>query len=285
MFISNDNLIVFDYKGEKIFSVFDLPECNYSFTAGTIGQGPDDFIQIDVRSLCPTEKGFKVLDADNQIKYIEIRDKQMFITEKEKETLSTEIPTNGFYPLANNIYLMYGNIGEANEYTLYDATTKKLSKTDNYPQWSSVNKNELYKVFMTYIKNCVVHPNGKMFAAFYGRFKRFRILDDKAKILHDIDIHIDPYVKEIEMDPEKQMAFFLSPQADSKYLYVLCANGVYGENKPMELQVWDWDGRPVACYKLDKDISLMAISEKYHKIYALSSFIDNELYLYDLPEI
>ena len=61
---------------------------------------------------------------------------------------------------------------------------------------------------------------------------------------------------------------------------MLCANLQTGVDCH-ELQVWDWEGRPVARFKFDRKLSMMAVSPKYNKIYAL----DNELYVYDLPQL
>ena len=69
------------------------------------------------------------------------------------------------------------------------------------------------------------------------------------------------------------------------YVYVLCSNSNVGESYKSqfsEIQVWDWEGNPIVCYKLDRKISMFALSDKYDKIFALNRLNDDELYIYDI---
>jgi hypothetical protein len=282
MCVANDYLFVYKEKEATLFEIFHLPEGTYLYSVGVRGQGPDDFGLLDSRSFQVSGNGFKVMEAgSNLLKTVEFENNQLNVSHAEK---MLENPSNnGFYPLADSIYLTLGNIGDLNEYNLLDSKTGNITKTGDYPQWAGANVTEPSQVFFTYLKSCVVHPDGRKFAAFYGRFKRLRIYDHSATLLHDIDVRTAPY----STNPENQYVYYIGqPQTIGNYIYALCLNSKEHPDAPnaCELQIWDWDGNPIACYKFDRKISLIALSEKYNRLFALNMAVDDELYVYDIPE-
>jgi hypothetical protein len=282
MCVANDYLFVYKEKESLLFEIFHLPEGTYLCSAGYRGQGPDDFLLLDTRSFQVSGNGFKVMEAGtNQLKTVLFENNQLHVSHAEK---MLENPSNnGFYPLADSIYLTLGNIGDLNEYNLLDKKTGSITETGDYPQWAGANVTEPGQVFFTYLKSCVVHPDGRKFAAFYARFKRLRIYDHSATLLHDIDVRTEPY----STNTENQYVYYIGqPQAVGNYIHALCLNSKEHPDAPnaCELQIWDWDGNPVACYRFDRKISLIALSEKYNKLFALDMAVDDELYIYDIPE-
>ena len=51
------------------------------------------------------------------------------------------------------------------------------------------------------------------------------------------------------------------------------------------LQIWSWEGVPIAHYILDQSVDTFVVSEKYKKIYAISTDRDNVIYTYELYDI
>jgi hypothetical protein len=287
MIISGNKLFIYKEKENKLFEIFSLPDYEHLCSAGQRGQGPDDFLHPDTRSFQATENGFMVIESGTgRLKTVVFENNQLSVLQSEK--IFNNPSNNGFYPLEDSLYLVLGNAGEQTEYNLYNKKTDKLIPAGNYPQWTTGTIEPMQLIF-TYIKNCVVSPDGKKFAAFYGRFKRLRIYDHSANLLHDVEVDIEPYKSNKNQDASNQGEYYIGqPQAIGDFIYVLCSNAL--ENRPeainvCELQVWDWNGNPVACYQLDRKISVVAISEKYKKIYALNKLVDDELYIYDLPEL
>lgn len=289
MLIANDKLYVYKEKEAELFAVFNLPDCTYMGDGGNRGQGPDDFGLLDTRSFHVLKNGFNVLESgSNILKTVIFENNRLSVVNSER-IFDDYAPNNGFYHLADSMYLTLGNIGESNEYCLFNKKKKLIVKIGEYPQWVPVTTDNPMAppVFVTYIKTCVVHPNGRKFAAFYGRFKRWRIYDYSANLLHDIDVRVKPYATNFEEEVKNQPVYYIGqPQTIRNYIYVLCANSKGNDpDAPVtsELQVWDWEGRPIATYRFDRKISLMAISEKYNKIYALNNSIEDEFYIYDIP--
>jgi hypothetical protein len=289
MFISNNKLFIYKEKENKLFHIFNLPDLTYICEAGDRGQGPNDFGVLDTRSFHFCQEGFNVLEAgSNILKTVIFKDDNLFVTHSERMLVSN-ISTNGFYPLADNVYLTLGTLVDVNEYNLFDKKTKTVAKTGDYPQWTLKHVDQPHEVFVTYLKSCAVHPDGKRFASFYGRFKRLRIYDNSASLLHDIDVRIEPYSEDIEEDIKQQYIYYIGqPYATSDHIYALCLNAKGNDRETAnacELHVWNWEGKPIGCYKFDRRITLMALNEKQDKIYGLNHLIDNEIYIYDIPHL
>lgn len=290
MGIVGEKLVVYKEKEEKLFSLFNLPDCSYIGDMGNRGQGPNDFNLLDTRSFYLYENEFKVLEVgSNLLKTVAIQNDELKVVNNQP-IFEQGISNNGFYPLADDIYLTLGRLDEENEYCLLNEKTGEIIKTDIYPNWVEIKrKKNTPPLFVTYLKTCVVHPNGKKFASFYARFKHLRIYDQNAHLLHDIDVQIEPYSTNFEEEVQYQSGYYMGqPYATNDHIYILCENSNPRNTKKdnhCELQVWTWEGRAIACFEFDRKISLMAISRKYNKLYALDNSIENEIYIYDLPKI
>lgn len=290
MGVTDEQLVVYKEKESKLFALFNLQDCSYIGDMGNRGQGPDDFNLLDTRSFCLHKNGFNVLEAgSNLLKTVVIQDNELKVNQIQS-IFEQGTSNNGFYPLEDNIYMTLGRLDEENEYCLLDRKTGKITKTDNYPLWNEIKKKtNAPPSFVTYLKTSVVHPSGKKFASFYCRFKHLRIYDKNVHLLHDIDIHIEPFSTNFEEDVQYQPGYYMGqPYATEEYIYTLCENSnprKMKDNYRCELQVWTWEGIPVACYEFDRKISLMAISRKYNKLYALDNSTEDEIYVYDLPLI
>ncbi|MDR1454854.1 MAG: TolB-like 6-bladed beta-propeller domain-containing protein [Tannerella sp.] len=283
---ADDYLFVYKEKEAKMFAIFGLPDGEYLCSAGQRGQGPDDFMMLDTRSFQVVGNGFRVMESGtNRLKTVEFKDGRLSVTKAEQIDLASPA-NNGFYPLADSVYLTFGQPVELNEYGLYDKKTGNLVKTGDYPQWATTAATDPAQLMFMYIKTCVVHPDGSKFATFYSRFKRLRIYDREANLLHDVEVRIAPFSTSPDAEPGKQPVYYIGqPQTAGDYIYALCANGP-DEPADCELHVWDWDGNPVACYDFDRKVTYIALSQKHGKLYAFDlATAEDEFYIYDLPQL
>lgn len=291
MGIANDLLFVYKEKEEKLFDFFSLPQGTYIGSAGIRGQGPDEFYGLlDTRSFSATGEGFSVMEAGANIyKTIVYKTGHLSVT-NSNNLLQSGVQNVGLYPLKDSIYLTFGDMVSAEEYGLLDAKDHSVRKLGVYPQWTSAEvESEGPARFFIYIKSCMVHPQGDKFAAFYGYFKRLRIYDSEVRLLHDIDVRIEPYKTNFEsgMETKNRPVYYIGqPQTDGDYIYALCSNAPgsgEGIMSDSELHIFDWEGKAIACYKFDRRISLFALSKKHGKIFAIDNRISNQLFIYDLP--
>lgn len=285
--ITGDYLFIYKEREEFLFSFFRLPDADFIADSGNRGQGPDDFNLLDTRSFYPTQDGFNVVEAGTNFLKTVSYDGKNLKTIHSKNILEQGISNNGLYPLTDSTFLTLGWLDEDNEYRILNSKSGQTTTTYPYPKWIDKHlKPSNPPLFVTFLKSCVVHPDGKKVAAFYSRFKRIRIYDNTMNILHDIEVQIPPYNTSFDNPIEKQPVYYIGqPYATKNYIYALCANNqpVQVSSRDYELQVWDWNGKAIACYKLDRKLTLMTISEEHRKIYALDNAVADEIYIYDLP--
>lgn len=105
--------------------------------------------------------------------------------------------------------------------------------------------------------------------------------------MKDIAVNIYPYTVNDDFY-QRTVYYYNYPRASDKYIYVLCMDSKAGENNVNEtkLQVWDWNGNPVACLILDRKIDFFAVYEKERKIYTVNADEEHEdkIYMYSIPE-
>lgn len=285
MGISGDYLFVYKEREDKLFSLFSLPDLEHLATVGQRGQGPHDFNLLDTRSFQITSEGFNVIDAKlNALKEVEIDHKRLKV-KSSKQLFSKGLASNGFYPMGEGRYITFTQPDSNKEYAYYDENTGDFSLMEvEYPHWQDIPKE--FPVFMTYVRTCVSHPDGKCFAAFYSRFKRWRLFDSSLNLISEVDVRVKPCKADATLEVAEQPIYYIGqPHATEKHIYVLCSNRNTSKDGRSELQVWDWQGNAVACYTFDRKLSLMAISMKYGKIYGIDNQIEDKMFVYDLPEV
>jgi hypothetical protein len=288
MCISGDKLIIFYTKKDTVLDIFQLPECKYLFSTGVRGRGPDDFLgECDVRSLQPAENGFSIISGYGLLRRFIIREKNIFaVSNKNINTDFIALPVNGFNTVNDTLSIAFSDFeyNEGNEFVQINTETGKSRFFSPFPVWSSAVWAKQSKAF-AYIKNTVPHPSGTKFASFYVFFKRWRIYDSNTKLLKDIAVNIHPYA--INHDFYQRTIYYYNyPRASDEYIYVLCKDGKASENSDNEtkLQVWDWNGNPVASLILDRKIDFFAVYEKERKIYAVNTDEEHEdkIYVYSI---
>ena len=292
MGITGDRLLIYKDKEDTLFQFFALPECEYVGSAGTRGQGPDEFGLPDTRSFCMNDTDFSLLEVGtNLIKTVTYNDTVLKVTRVEP-IFQPGISNIGYYPLADSICLTLGSLAENYEYCLLDRKNNRSTFLGDFPDWVDVDAqfNGVPASFI-YIKTCVLSPDRSRFAAFYGYFKRFRIYDSLVNLIRDVEVQTEPYQTRFR-GPEEiadQPVYYIGqPQAIGDYIYALCSNATGSRLQSTcrpELHVFDWEGRPVACYQFDRRVSLFAISERHGLIVALDNRNPDELYLYELPKL
>lgn len=283
--VSGNYLFVYKEREDVLFSIFSLPDMKHLTCAGKRGQGPNDFNLLDTRSFRITSDGFDVIDANlNMLKEVCISDGGLEV-KKSKTLFNRGMTSNGFYPLADGNFVTLGQLGQGEkEYILYQPEKEEFITIGEYPEWQEGPKGT--PEFMTYVKTCVTHPKGNLFAAFYGRFKRWRLYDSSLNLKADIDVRVEPFEADVTLPSSKQPIYYIGqPYATDEYIYVLCSNGNTSMHGKSELQIWGWDGSAVARYFFDRKLSMIAISEKYKKIYAIDNRTEDKIFVYDFPVI
>lgn len=273
LFITNNTLVAYEQRKDTLFSFWSLPHCKLLFSAGSNGQGPDDFLMLD-RNFKITPKGFSVFELpSNTVKEVEIMPGNKLKTVSAKKVPTDISPLNRLLFLENNSYCFISS-DEKTEYTLLDQSGNSRNVSE-YPT-SLGNQNEGESNQFTYNKVTVAKPDGSKFAAFYAYLKLIRFYHSDGTVLKEVLLE----KPQLPTTGEKKTVYYSShPYANDQFIYVITA----AQADQTILEVWDWDGTPIANYLLDQKIAMFTVSEEQNKVYAVDKEKEGVIYTYTLP--
>lgn len=285
IFISGDKLIVLQQDMDTLFYVFQLPEVEFLYSFGTKGEAPNEFSNIYNESIIPTKEGFKLYCANNTINEISLKERAII----KKEHISSDYDLfNGFQAINDSLYCFYNMTNPDFQFVLYNSHTQETTAFGEYPQWTSdeaYETNHISKV-IDCLSHVVVKEDQSTLAAFYGYFDCFRTFDclGNHKETYLIEPSSEKYILNNDIN-QRTIYFPYPPQTINDYIYCIYRNATSTDEQTDLLQIWKWDGSPVASYKLEHNISSFCISDEYKKIYAVSTKECNEdkIFIYDLP--
>ncbi len=278
MFVTNDILVAYEPQKDTLFSFWQLPQFEYLFCAGIKGGGPNDFIQPDF-TFGLTDEGFKVSEMMvHKVKNMQIdKEKKQLMTVGVQEYTYDEGVANRFLSLADGKFCFVSMLNKDAEYVLCDdqGNSRHFSP---YPE-GLMGEGKDEATFSLYNKLTVARPDGKRFAAFYTDIKLCRVYDDNGNLLNETLLDSPSP----SSDPRERKSLTAGrPTADNDYIYLLAK----GDKEANVLEVWDWDGKPVAHYQLDKPFRTFTVYPKNRKVYAVDSDRDDGvIYTYDLPAL
>lgn len=259
----DDYLVIYNRKGEDVFTIFELPLDGKSFSAGFRGNGPNEFNQIDEKSFQVDGNILELAEYDGTIKRVKVVQDKLDI--KEVNINDRSILNNGLLRL-RDYYIKLNDTGYKGEYVIYPLSGGESRIVCDIPNWCDiVGPNALF----AYAKYIVPHPSGEKFASFYLNFRKFRILKQDGTIEYDVDVSFPFEMPEYEqMNRSRFMAYASYPHSTNNSIVALCKNLRNGETSSYtELQVWDWNGklkrrlildRYITFFTLDKDGILYA---------------------------
>jgi hypothetical protein len=279
MFIMNDQIWILQNKKDTLFDVFGLPDCNYLFSTGTKGQGPNEFIFPIGKTIQTGEDWFTVLDV-NVMKTVTLQTNNSLQTVKS-EKIFDQFPVNGFIKLNDSLFCAFADCATGTtgnyEYQLKNLSKEGEIKFSKYPNLTGkkFRGDERCQIYYKYL---VANPSERKFAAFYSFFKFFRIYSYEGTLEKEIQVKTPPFQSGDVENREERELYYGRPFATEKYIYALCSAN--------EIQVWDWNGNPIIQYDLDKEFFAFAVSEKYKKVYLVCTEETDldKIYVLDLSE-
>jgi hypothetical protein len=280
MFIMNDRIWIFQNKKDTLFDVFDLPDCNYLFSTGMKGQGPNEFIFPTGKTIQADKEGFTILDM-NVMKTVTLQTDNSLHTVKSGKIFD-QFPVNGFIKLNDSLFCAFADCATGTagsyEYQLKNLSKEGEIKFSEYPDLTG-KKFEGDERCQIYYKYLVANPSERRFAAFYSFFKFFRIYSYEGKLEREIQVKTLPFQSGDVENWEERKLYYGRPFATERYIYALCSAN--------EMQVWDWNGNPIIQYDLDKDFFAFAVSEKYKKVYLVCAeeTDSDKIYALDLSHL
>ncbi len=279
--VNNDYLVVYNYRPDTLFDLYSLPDMKFVNRYGVIGRGPKDFHMVDASMFNPVDGGFQtysvfrgdMLNVTVDKRGVNIKDRTPMPIEMIMSARCNQFsPDKYFYKSDNNEV----------EFYVYDTQNNEITSGPDFPTYWANGGLDPSQYFLAFMAMPVMKPSGDRLALFYQYYKRLRIYDNDMNLVTNINLQTKPYeVKYNVTTGMPQTSYYSYPQTTQDAIYVLCTSSL----KPYrtELQVWGWDGAPLATYPLDQPCKYMAISEKHGKIYCID--VRNNIVEYEMPKL
>lgn len=292
MHIVNDNLIILQTQiQDSIFYVFDLPDCSYKFSSGSIGRGPHEFYNPTPGSFAPVighDREFAISSQQNHIMYMKIKDSGL--QHIHTNYLSPSLGRVRFSRYVGDSIYIGNNYGyDSSNLFQLNFNTEKLDDIVDYPldfsKISSETKTDLFGALFA------IKPTGDQIAISFLSQGEILIVNTENQSRKRISNKDFPSLKDNfgieEVSPEglrnidwsSSLDFSHGVKVTNKYIFVSVFRKTgeeifkaleSGQDCPSEFHVFSWDGRPVARLILPESIFAFTVDETSSYLYAAS---------------
>jgi len=281
--ISGNYLIFLRSFSDPLFSVFEMPDCNYLGDFGTLGRGPKEFGTPDARTATDFEKGFKVFDTPKGLVLIDITD---FSVDRGFEIEQIRLP--GELDILNdavqiNDSIIYGMpyVGQSDKlYAKYNILSSRVNYFGKYPSICPEKDKENYWAMLW--RHSVIKPDGTKFASFFARMKMFVIYNNYEVLEKEMIMNIPDFIFDAQRRKGKLTTFYKDVKATNEYIYALCLNESKGNTS---MEIWDWQGNPVANLNMENQIVTFDVTDDNKNLYCIDEMIVDKIFVYKLNSI
>ena len=289
LLISNNHLVVVDQSKNNVFNVYPLPLTGEGFSTIHYGKGPEEIIDPDYIGIKDYGSGIIVADKDNYLKTFSITGQSVHLIDKERLFREAGFQP-GLFKLGNKI-LEYNDKREVNNYEYHvlssDGNEEYIGAVPEWDDGITTKKSGLY-----YTNLRAIHPNGKLFAEFFWRFRRVRILDDKGNVLSETAIN---YPSSSNLIPDSEGVYITYggiPCASKTRIVQLAQNEfVYkktGDISPRtisEFQIWDWEGHMLRRFIIKERLDLFTVDFKTGTFYGIDPAKEDVIFKADISNL
>lgn len=280
MFMYDGKLGIYKEREDFMLDFYTLPDFNFVCSTARRGQGPDDLIGLECRNIEALDTTFSALEHMTwRIKTMTlVGDSAMHVVGVSKP-LETSGAINMFLRLDSLHYLSLGSTTNQKEFCIYDLSDGSAHEVGEYPEWiddASTVANGMPLQF-PYGKFLAVSPDGKKFAAFYWHFDRVRFFDSDCRLLNDVEVSRKSKVDK-EDDINRLPSCYYGVMTAGDKIYALHAD----TDSTRTLEVWNWDGRPISAFRLDRPVTIMTVDTALRRLITKDAEHSNEIYLYEL---
>lgn len=278
VYLSDNHLIVFNEKTDTLFQIFKLPDMKYRGQFGIKGGGPNDFMLPLIQPVVCDEKGIVLSDGDKL--------KRISFNENGFGVQTTKLPFgfpyyNGLQRLTDSLYCCFAGFEDEQPLMLLklDGSSEKIG---NYPEDVSPRFKNTLARNQAYTGLLVSNPEGTRFAMFYQYLRRWIIYDANGIMLSDNCLEIQPGHALPKVEDEERYIHPIAVYATKKFIYTLNLDMTVQEvgsqiNNP-NIQIYDWEGRPLRKCNLDCFISSFVINEKTGDVFG--AFVEDMNHIY-----
>lgn len=287
--VNNEYLVIMSQLDEGVLKVFSLPEISYLYSWGRAGRGPDELSGTSLQFLQSRDRQIILLNplaTSANLRYFSVTDTAIYFDSEEEIYLNSNIATGSLMRISDELYVAHLGLrtDAENEYiSLQPGSIESTFTFGTYP----VSSLEGSDKFMEFSKYSAARPDGSKLVSFYTFYNEFAIFDTDGSELVRVEI-TDQTLPGLT-GSENGFAYTGYVAATDQYIWRLAPNiteeGLFSSPDQFTpvLEIWDWEGRPVHRYSLDKPVFHFAVSEDNSSIYSFSPFEPSELYIFDIP--
>ena len=286
-------LIIIEQEAMDIFSVFELPELAYKGGFSKTGRGPSEFIALDSRSGEATTDGLKICDVNTGFVFISLKD----FSKNKSFTISKIIKLSGALRPLNDATQINDSIiiglpyPQSNKliidepFVRYNSNSKKNDYFGQYPNIYPKTRRSIFWEIFT--RGTVVKSDNSKFASFFNQVKMFRIYKTDGTLEKEQIMKTQDDFFEGEWVRENAISYYSIVKATNNYIFAICENQHSHDllqNKPI-LEIWDWNGNPIASIQMDRPVSGFDVSDDNKQIYFIDRQTMDNIFVCDLTQI
>jgi len=293
--ISNNYIVFLRSKGDNIFSIFSFPSLNHIGDFGTIGKGPNEFLLPDVKNAVASNDGFILFDVSRKVfvhinisKLIENRN----FVEKHIEVPRELYTLNDAHIVSDKVIwgMPYPKVEKEKVqskymYTSYNTISNQVEYFGVYPDIYK-NRSEV-ELWTAFYRHSIVKPDGKRIASFFDSIKMLRIYNQSKKLIKELIMETQDYFSNSYRQEHGIKHYYKVVKSTEQYIFALCYNApksMFFEIMPT-IEVWNWDGEPIANFKMSNSILTFDVTSDNKKIYCVDYIDTNKFYVYDIESI
>ena len=176
---------------------------------------------------------------------------------------------------------------ELYDFYIYNMPEGSVRGCGVYPNVHDYRQFKDVKAFKgAYAHSVRVKPDGSRILVYYNATRRYRIYDNEGTILYDGMMDYSNPSSALLVSPNRNQLVwhYESAMVTDKYIYLLCMDRLMSSNSygNPSIQVIDWNGIPVARFRLDAYITAFHVDEAMKKFYGVSATEPGCVFMFDM---
>lgn len=278
IYLTENNLI---FRLEGLLSREDMMYYVYSYPDLKLKSKFGPYTDFPLARTTPASVGKNsiTLADNNKLKCITFQDSKPTITCTTIDSTLTDVIL-----LKDSVLCRESDFYDDYELRFYkrDGSFKKVGE---YPEALKPRFKDNYMRYCAYNKRIAGKPDGDRMVQFYMYIRRFKIYDHNGDLVSDNLLRIKPSHEKPSMSEEQQIVHPTVIFTTDNYIYTLNLDNRYEytpeERTPWNIQVFDWNGKPVKQYVLPDEINIFnfVVDEERGLLYGVE---DNQVYKFKL---
>lgn len=291
--VVDSTLVILDMMSEKHFHLFNLN--NLMYMGGYVGKGQGPSEEIMIMPTLSIENNYLVYRTIEAVKVANVSGPDFNVI----DTIGIPNELNNVMYVVKMNDCLYGYDGLAsleNEFISYNLKDEKIKHFGNYPIIDNVNNKA--NVGMLFSKSIASNVDGNKIAVLYDKFPLLRIFSSEGELLKELMFKNNQNAITVDMLNNLDQATlnsitvnYLKIKTTKNFIYGLYAGKTHVELNTAErrnadygheIHVWNWEGEPVARYKLPNSVSGFAVTKDDSFVICTSLMYDDKLFKFKL---